>query len=186
MARLFAFDNARAMLDVGPVFGQERVFTNPLEPLFVTSVFLLKRDFDDAVILERLSLERFMGRLLIGETPTGTREIAYNSYRATDDASERKYIDRLEQQANGQAAAIYPRLIAQSDVPSTLLEEFELFRAMYQAAACYSLNTVLQKDPQVRDKMEAVRLTMDLIANAVNRRPEQLRLTLRDYRGFIS
>ena len=186
MARLFAFDNARAMLDVGPVFGRERVFTNPLEPLFVTSVFLLKRDFDDPVILERLPLERFMDRLLIGETPTGTREIAYNSYRATDDASERTYIDRIEQQASGQAAAIYPRLIAQPDVPSTLLEEFELFRALYQAAACYSLNTILQKDPQVRDKMEAVRLTMDLIANAVNRRPEQLRLTLEDYRGFIS
>ena len=46
MGRLFAFDNARAMLDVTPVFGKERVFTNPLEPLFVTSVFLLRRDFD--------------------------------------------------------------------------------------------------------------------------------------------
>jgi hypothetical protein len=186
MARLFAFDNARAMLDVTPVFGKERVFTNPLEPLFVTSVFLLKRDFDDPVVLERLPLDRFMDRLLIGETPTGTREIAYNSYRATDDTSERKYLDRVEERANGMGRSLYSVLMEQDDVPETLLEEFELFRVMYRAAACYDLNTVLEKDPRVKDKMEAVRLTMELIANAVNRRPEQLRLAIDDYRGFIS
>ena len=47
------------------------------------------------------------------------------------------------------------------------------------------MNTVLQKDPKVRDKMEAVRLTMELIATAVNERPEQLHLTLDNYRSFI-
>ncbi len=185
MARLFAFDNARAMLDVTPVFGRERVFTNPLEPLFVTSVFLLKRDFTDSVVLERLPLDRFMERLLIGETPTGTREIAYNAYRATDDESEKQYIARVEQQAQQAGRPLYPYLIAQSDIPGTLLEEFELFRVMYQAAACYELNTVLQKDPNIRDKMEAVRTTMDLIATAVEQRPERLRLTIGDYRAFL-
>jgi hypothetical protein len=185
MGRLFAFDNARAMLDVTPVFGHERVFTNPLEPLFVTSVFLLKRDFHDPVVLERLPLEKFMDRLLIGETPMGTREIAYNGYRATDDVSEREYIAKVEQSAISARRSVYATLMEQSDIPDTLLEEFELFRVMYHAAACYDLNTVLQNDPEVRDKMEAVRRTMDLIATAVDRRPEQLRLTIDDYRGFV-
>lgn len=186
MARLFAFDNARAMLDVTPVFGKERVFTNPLEPLFVTSVFLLKRDFNDEVILERLPLNRFMERLLIGITPMGTREIAYNAYRATDDASEREYIARVEQEAQAAGTPLYPLLMSKPDIPDSLLEEFELFRVLYQAAACYDLNTVLQNDPSIRDKMEAVRRTMDLIATAVEKRPEHLRLTIDDYGRFIS
>ncbi|MCC6177019.1 MAG: hypothetical protein IT305_17045 [Chloroflexi bacterium] len=185
MGRLFAFDNARAMLDVTPVFGKERVFTNPLEPLFVTSVFLLKRDFTDPVIIERLPLERFMERLLIGITPYGTREIAYNNYRATDDVTERKFIADAEQEANATSTPLYPLLLSKPGVPETLLEEFELFRVMYQAAACYDLNTVLQNDPQVQSKMEAVRLTMDVIATAVEKRPEHLRLTIDDYRSFI-
>jgi hypothetical protein len=186
MARLFAFDNARAMLDVTPVFGRGRVFTNPLEPLLVTSVFLLKRDFDDPLVVARLPLEQFMDRLLIGETPMGTREIAYNAYRATDDTSEREYISQVEGRARPTGRSVYSMLIEQPDVPDSLLEEFELFRVLYQAAACYDLNTVLERDPQVPDKMEAVRSTMDIIAKAVEERPEQLRLTLDTYRSFIS
>jgi hypothetical protein len=185
LGRLFAFDNARAMLDVTPVFGKDRVFTNPLEPLFVTSVFLLRRDFNVDTILERLPLNTFMERLLIGITPTGTREIAYNNYRATDDTFERAYIAQVEQETNASGEPLYPVLVAKEDVPNTLLEEFELFRAMYQAAACYSLNTVLQNDPAIHDKMTAVRLTMDLIAKAVNERPEELDLTIDNYRSFI-
>jgi len=185
MARLFAFDNARAMLDVTPVFGKDRVFTNPLEPLFVTSVFLLKRDFSDSLVMERLPLDVFMQRLLIGETPTGTREIAYNGYRATDDEAEKRYIARIEGEAAGADRPIYPTLMEQPDVPGTLLEEFELFRVMYQSAACYELNTVLQNDPKIRDKMEAVRKTMDLIGTAVEQRPDELKLTIDNYRSFI-
>jgi hypothetical protein len=142
MGRLFAFENARAMLDVTPVFGKDRVFTNPLEPLFVTSVFLLRRDFDSDDVLERLPLNTFMERLLIGLTPTGTREIAYNNYRATDDVTERAFIAAVEQATKASGEPLYPTLVAKEDVPVTLLEEFELFRAMYQAAACYSLNTI--------------------------------------------
>jgi len=56
---------------------------------------------------------------------------------------------------------------------------------MYQAAACYALNTILQKDPDVPTKMEAVRRTMDLIATAVEQRPEELNLTLDNYDAFI-
>ena len=186
MGRLFAFENARAMLDVTPVFGKERVFTNPLEPLFVTSVFLLKRDFTEDTVLERLPLNTFMERLLIGLTPTGTREIAYNNYRATDDTFERAYIAKVEAETKASGEPLYPVLVAKEDVPITLLEEFELFRAMYQAAACYSLNTILQKDPTIQDKMTAVKLTMDLIATAVEERPEELDLSIDTYRSFIS
>ena len=53
------------------------------------------------------------------------------------------------------------------------------------AAACYALNTILQKDPSIHDKMTAVRLTMDLIARAVEERPEELDLSIGDYRTFI-
>jgi len=185
MGRLFAFDNARAMLDITPVFGDSRVFTNPLEPLFVTSVFLLKRDFETDDVLQRLPLDVFMERLLIGLTPYGTREIAYNNYRATDDVTERKFIADVEQEAGSAGKPLYPALIAKPDVPETLLEEFELFRVMYQSAACYALNTVLQKDPTVGTKMEAVRRTMDLIATAVEQRPEELDLTIDNYGTFI-
>jgi hypothetical protein len=186
MGRLFAFENARAMLDVTPVFGKERVFTNPLEPLFVTSVFLLKRDFTEDTVLERLPLNTFMERLLIGLTPTGTREIAYNNYRATDDTFERAYIAKVEAETKASGQPLYPVLVGKEDVPVTLLEEFELFRAMYQAAACFSLNTILQKDPTIHDKMTAVKLTMDLIATAVEERPEELNLSIDTYRSFIS
>jgi len=185
MGRLFAFENARAMLDVTPVFGKERVFTNPLEPLFVTSVFLLRRDFEVDTILERLPINTFMERLLIGTTPTGTREIAYNNYRATDDVAERAFIAEVEAETNASGEPLYPVLVAKPDVPGTLLEEFELFWAMYKASACYSLNTVLQNDPAIHDKMTAVRLTMDLIAKAVEERPEELDLTISNYRSFI-
>ncbi len=185
MGRLFAFDNARAMLDITPVFGKDRVFTNPLEPLFVTSVFLLKRDFEADEVLQRLPLNVFMERLLIGITPYGTREIAYNNYRATDDVTERKFIADVEQEAISDGTPLYPLLIAKPEVPETLLEEFELFRVMYQSAACYALNTVLQKDPSVTTKMEAVRRTMDLIAMAVEERPEELNLTIDNYGAFV-
>jgi hypothetical protein len=156
-----------------------------LEPLFVTSVFLLKRNFAEDTVLERLPLNTFMERLLIGITPTGTREIAYNNYRATDDVTERAYIAKVEEETKAAGEPLYPVLVAKEDVPVTLLEEFELFRAMYSAAACYSLNTILQKDPTIDDKMTAVRLTMDLIAKAVNERPEELDLTIGNYRSFI-
>jgi hypothetical protein len=126
-----------------------------------------------------------MERLLIGITPYGTREIAYNNYRATDDTSERQFIADVEQQANASGRPLYPEIVGHPEAPDTLLEEFELFRVMYQAAACYDLNTVLQNDPAIPDKMTAVRLTMDLIAEAVEQRPEQLDLTIENYRSFI-
>lgn len=186
VGRLFAFDNARAMLNIAHVFEPGRVFTNPLESVRVTDVFLLKRDFTDRTVLEKLSLDRFMERLLVGETPMQTREIAYNAYRAVDDAAERRFMDELIAEAERTGQPLYQLFLARRDVPETLVEEFELFRVLYQAANCYDLNTILQSDPRVRDKMEAVALTMELISTAAAKRPAQARCTVDDYREFIN
>jgi hypothetical protein len=126
-----------------------------------------------------------MERLLIGQTPYGTREIAYNNYRATDDVTEKQFIKDRELQARKSGSPLYDAIIGDPDVPETLMEEFELFWAMYRAVACYDLNTVLQRDPRIKDKMEAVAQTMKLIVAALEQRPAQARYTLDNYREFI-
>jgi hypothetical protein len=72
------------------------------------------------------------------------------------------------------------------DAPETLREEFELFRVMHRACRCYSLNTVLTADPHVKDKKEAVALTLQLIARLVDDQPADIQKTLDDYRSLIS
>lgn len=181
VARLFAFDNTRAMLDITTVFPRERVYTNPMEPCRITTVMLLKRNFDDDDVAERLSIDRFMARLMVGLTPMGTKEICYNSYRAVDDVSERKWLDRLEAQGVERMWELFERA---PDRPETLVEEFELFRMMYRSATAYDLNTILQKDPGVRSKMEAVALTMKVIAALHDNTRDELRATLSDYRAL--
>src|SRR5712692_6448130 len=98
-ARLIAFDNARSMLDMAKVLPPERVYMNPLEPVKLVAVMLLKRNPDDSSVLADLSLDSFMERLLVGETPDKKRETAYNAYRAVDDKAERQFIEGLEKQA---------------------------------------------------------------------------------------
>ncbi len=177
-ARLIAFDNARSMLDMAAVLPRERAYTNPLEPARLAAVMLLKRNPEDSTVLAHLPLDSFMERLLIGETPDKKREIAYNAFRAVDDKSERAFIDTLESESSG-ANRLYPAFPSADDAPVSLLEEFELFRVMYQAARCYDLNTTLQKDPSVRDKRDAVERTMRLIARwKKNRARSTSRLTI--------
>jgi hypothetical protein len=185
VAALFSFDNARAMLDIADVFPPERVFTNPMEPVCLTSVFLLKRDPSDPVVLDVLSLDRFMERLLIGQTPDGKREIAYNAYRAVDDEAERQTVQEMEARAGQIGAPIYEELLRATDVPETLREEFELFRQLYQSAVCYDLNTTLQRDPRVRSKKEAVEQTLRVILRGIENRSHAFRLMLDDYRGQL-
>ena len=190
LGRMIAFDNARAMLDITMVLPADRVYSNPMEPARLASVILLKRDRDDRAVVEHLKLDAFIGRLLIGETPDKKREVAYNAYRAVDDEQERAYLKRLEADAarrgNGDApAALFAAYDGRADAPESLAEEFELFRVMYEAARTYGLNTILTADPQVKDKKEAVGLTMDLIARLVDDEPSPLRLTLSDYRSLL-
>lgn len=190
LGRMIAFDNARAMLDISRVLPADRVYANPMEPARLASVILLKRDRDDPTIAEHLGLSAFLGRLLIGETPEKKREVAYNAYRAVDDERERAYLTRLEADADPDggadaAQALFAAYDARSDAPESLREEFELFRVMHEAARTYGLNTILTADPQVKDKKEAVELTMDVIARLVADEPSPLRLTLTDYRSFL-
>lgn len=192
LARMIAFDNARAMLDISKVLPLPRVFTNPMEPTRLGSAILLKRNRDDPAVSERLTLSAFMSALLTGETPEKKREIAYNAYRAVDDEEERRFISALEEEVvrrYGSAAAsgeLYRVFEQRQDTPETLREEFELFRVMHRACHCYALNTTLTADPTVKDRKEAVRLTMKVIARMVDEQPHDLRLTLDDYRTFIA
>lgn len=191
LARLIAFDNARAMLDIGKVLPAQRLFTNPMEPTRLGSVILLKRNREEPTIAEYLSLPAFMVALLIGETPEKKREIAYNAYRAVDDDLEGTFVASLEAELtprrNGQPAAeeLFRAFERRADVPDTLREEFELFRVMHRACHCYAVNTILAADPRVKDRKEAVGLTIGMIAWMVSQRPQALRLTLDNYRSFM-
>ncbi len=183
--RLIAFDNARSMLDISKVLPPERVFTNPMEPVRLAAVMLLKRNPDDPSVLGYLSLDTFMERLLIGETPDKKRETAYNAYRAVDDKAERKFIEGLEKQARP-SRPLYKLFSEAGSVPASLEEEFELFRVLYSAAYTYDLNTTLQKDPTVRDKREAVGRTISLIARTLDETPQGIQLNLADYWKYIA
>src|SRR5207237_5007563 len=114
-------------------------------------------------VIERLSIDKFMARLLVGRTPAGTKEIVYNSYRAVDDKSEREWIDTIEAKGVDKMWSEYQKA---KDKPETLNEEMEMFRMLYKSAAAYDLNTILQKDRTIGSKMEAVNKTMRIIAAA--------------------
>jgi hypothetical protein len=184
--RLIAFDNARSMLDITKVLPPERVYANPMEPVRLVAVMLLRRKADDPTVLAHLTLDQFMERLLIGETPDKKRETAYNAYRAVDDKAERTFIEGLEKESRGAAGGtLYSLFSRAGSMPVSLQEEFELFRVMYQAARCYDLNTTLQKDPHVRDKREAVGRTMSVIARTLDEEPRGIHLTIDNYSKYI-
>ena len=188
LARLIAFDNGRAMLDITRILPPDRVVTNPMAPTRLASVMLLKRDPRDRTVLESLSLRKFIGRLLRGETPDRKKETAYNAYRAVDDEVERRFIDRLEAEvasAGGTAESLAAAVMRHQDLPETLAEEVALFGMMHQACRCYDLNTILATDPKVHGLKEAVTLTMRMIAYALNLRDGDVRLTLEDYRDAL-
>ncbi len=182
IGRFFAFENTRAMLDITTVFPKERVFTNPLEPARINAVLLVKRNFDEDVVVERLTIDKFMARLLVGLTPQGTKEIVYNSYRAVDDKSERAWIDTIEAQGFDNMWREYQKA---ADQPETLHEEMEMFRMLYASAAAYDLNTILQKDKAITSKMEAVNRTMRLIAKALDNTSADFRYTIQTYRELV-
>jgi hypothetical protein len=182
VGRFFAFENTRAMLDITTVFPKERVFTNPMEPARIHAVMLIKRNFDEDVVIERLSIDKFMARLLVGRTPAGTKEIVYNSYRAVDDKSERAWIDTIEAKGVERMWSEYQKA---KDKPETLHEEMEMFRMLFKSAAAYDLNTILQKDKAVTSKMEAVHSTMRVIVKALDNAKETFRYGIDEYRKLL-
>lgn len=182
IGRFFAFENTRAMLDITTVFPKERVFTNPMEPARIHAVMLIKRNFDEDLVIERLAIDKFMARLLVGRTPAGTKEIVYNSYRAVDDKSERAWIDTIEAKGVDRMWTEYQKA---KDKPETLNEEMEMFRMLFTAAAAYDLNTVLQKDKAVTSKMEAVHSTMRIIVKALENTSDSFRYGIADYQKLL-
>jgi hypothetical protein len=190
LARLMAFGNARAMLDISRVFGEERAYANPLTPLRLSSVFLLRRDADDDRVLRRLSEAQFVTDLVVGRTPVGSMETAYNDYRAVDDNEERAFIDGLlKETGHGVSSSAEERvlegLFSGQETPESLHEEFTLFRQLYRSAACLEMNTVLRQDPSVLTTREAVNLTLDLLVRVTDHMPESIDLHLSDYRSYL-
>lgn len=183
IGRFFAFENTRAMLDITTVFPDERVFTNPMEPARIHATFLIKRNFDEDVVVERLDIDRFMARLMVGLTPAGTKEIVYNSYRAVDDKSERAWLDTIEAKGVDKMWASYQKA---QERPATLHEEIEMFRMLFRSAAAYDLNTVLQKDRAVASRMDAVNRTMRVIVRALENTKESFRYTIEDYSKLLT
>jgi hypothetical protein len=145
-------------------------------------VLLIKRNFDEDVIVDRLNVDEFMARLLVGRTPAGTKEIVYNSYRAVDDKSERAWIDTIEAKGVDKMWSEYQKA---KDKPATLDEEMEMFRMLFKSAAAYDLNTVLQNDKAIGSKMEAVNKTMQIIVKALDNTREDFRYTIKDYRKLL-
>ena len=182
VGRFFAFENTRAMLDITTVFPKERVFTNPMEPARIHAVMLIKRNFDEDVVVERLTIDKFMARLLVGRTPAGTKEIVYNSYRAVDDKTERAWIDTIEAKGVDKMWSEYQKA---KDKPETLNEEMEMFRMLFTSAAAYDLNTILQKDKAVTSKMEAVHNTMRVIVKALDNTKDTFRYGIEEYRKLL-
>ena len=182
VGRFFAFENTRAMLDITTVFPKERVFTNPMEPARINAVMLIKRNFDEDVVVERLTIDKFMARLLVGRTPAGTKEIVYNSYRAVDDKSERTWIDTIEAKGVDKMWSEYQKA---KDKPETLNEEMEMFRMLFKSAAAYDLNTILQKDKAVTSKMDAVHNTMRVIVKALENTKDTFRYGIEEYRKLL-
>ena len=182
IGRFFAFENTRAMLDITTVFPKERVFTNPMEPARVSAVMLLKRNFDEDLVVERMDIDRFMARLMVGRTPTGTKEIVYNSYRAVDDKSERAWLDGIEAQGIDRMWANYTKA---KDKPQTLDEEIEMFRMLFRSATAYDVNTILQKDPKITGRMEAVNKTMKILVRALDNTAERFRYDITTYEELL-
>lgn len=185
LARLFAFDNGRAMLNIGNVFPEEKVYLNPMEPVRLATVFLLRRDYATDRVLWKLSEGQFLGSLMVGRTPAGKFETAYNAYRAVLDEVERAFIQRLMDASGGDDEALYGLYGQAGDVPESLFQEFELFRMLYRSTDGHVLNTILMKDPEITERGQAVAYTMNLIARAVEEAVEEM-VDLGNYKALAA
>jgi hypothetical protein len=179
LARLTAFDGARAVLDVSaPSLGQ-RIAAPPMTGVLVSTVLVVRRDPTDRAVLGPLAVEPFLARLLLGE-PDRAREVAYNPDRAVDAAVEAAALERLQPLARSADGplAFYREFPHQVGVPETLAQEFEFFRLLHGATRCYDLNAILTLDPEVRDVRQAVARTAALAARAT---APNARASLDDY-----
>lgn len=171
LARLVAFDNGRAMIDSAALFSPETAILDPREPLPISAVVLLEQDPYSDLVLEPLDEDAFVSKLLIGRTPSGGADTAFNAYRLVDDAAERAFVDRHRERRDELVAAL-----ASPAAPATLVAEAEAFRRLHRRAGAYSLNTVLAHDGRL-PLQQAVRKTIDLlVAVADGGTPDPIRL----------
>jgi hypothetical protein len=95
LLRLVVSDYGRALLDPADLFGADRVFRNPLEPMRLDAAVLLRQNLSDDLLVESLEPSRFLERVVRGETPDGRRETGYNSYRFPGAESEEEELFSL-------------------------------------------------------------------------------------------
>jgi hypothetical protein len=182
IARFIAFGNSRAMFNQSRAFARDKVILNPMEPVMIDTVMLIKRDFREEHLLESLPLDKFIERLLIGDTPDGKWEVAYNDYRAVDDEEEKKYLKELFEKARESSRTVCEQfMIDREHRPFTLDEEFELMEVLHSSAHCYDLNTILQGAGYT--KRDSVARTIQLIIRVLKNRSTDIRVTLEELTG---
>ncbi|HLY61530.1 MAG TPA: hypothetical protein VKV95_12355 [Terriglobia bacterium] len=70
-------------------------------------------------------------------------------------------------------------------MPTSLREEFELFRMMDKATRCYDLNTTLQRNHKVQGERDAVGRTMAIIARTLAGEPRDISVTIENCSDYI-
>jgi len=169
LTALLACPAGRAMLDPARGLAGGGVVAAPMDGVRLSTVVLLRRDPRDRTVLDTLPLARFITRVLTGEAPDGTRQVAYNPHRAASPDVERAAVDALASEAAaraGGAEAFYHAFERSPAVPPTLAFEGELFRMLHRATRCYDLNAIVGSDPDNRDSADAQARTNALIAYA--------------------
>jgi hypothetical protein len=180
IGRFIAFGNSRAMFDQSRALPADKVVLNPMEPVMIETTMLIKRDFKEEHVLEDLPLDRFIERLLVGNTPDGKWEVAYNDYRAVDDEEEKEYLKRLFERSRRGGRSIYEEFkLDRQNRPVTLDGEFELMEVLHSSSRCYDLNTVLQAAGY--SKRDSVTKTIQLIVEVLRNRPMTISLTLDEF-----
>jgi hypothetical protein len=183
IARFIAFGNSRAMFNQSRAFAKDKVILNPMEPVMIDTVMLIKRDFREEHLLENLPLDKFIERLLIGDTPDNRWEVAYNDYRAVDDEEEKKYLKELFEKARESGRTICQEFMMDREHrPLTLDEEFELMEVLHSSTHCYDLNTILQAAGYT--KRDSIARTIQLIVKVLRNRPTEIRVTLEELTGL--
>jgi hypothetical protein len=168
------------MFDQSRALPADKVVLNPMEPVMIETTMLIKRDFKEEHVLEDLPLDRFIERLLVGNTPDGKWEVAYNDYRAVDDEEEKEYLKRIFERSRRGGRSIYEEFkLDRQNRPVTLDGEFELMEVLHSSSRCYDLNTVLQAAGY--SKRDSVTKTIQLIVEVLRNRPMTISLTLDEF-----
>ena len=126
---------------------------------------------------ERRTLEETVGTLeQIDSSLKDSAELFTLAKGEADDAT----LSSIDADAKG-VEKMWSEYQKAKDKPETLNEEMEMFRMLFRSAKAYDLNTVLQNDPAVTSRMEAVNKTMKIIVGALENEKQDFRYTIKDY-----